>query len=122
LQWSLAQQWMSASPASRALLAARFATANFYLGNIVGEFVGELLLNGFFLAASLVLVSARPARRWLLFAGILASVLGWTAMLRNVTPLVAPVAALNNIVLPIWMMALGLALATTRLPSRILAD
>ena len=31
-------------------------------------------------------------------------------MLRNLTPLVAPVAALNNIVLPLWMLTLGLVL------------
>jgi hypothetical protein len=32
-------------------------------------------------------------------------------MLRNLTPLVARVAALNNVVLPLWMLTLGLALA-----------
>ena len=31
-------------------------------------------------------------------------------MLRNLTPLVAPLATLNNIVLPLWMMTLGLVL------------
>jgi hypothetical protein len=110
LQWGLAQQWMSATPVSRELLASRFATANFYLGNVIGEFAGELFLNGFFLTSSLALAGSR--RSWLVFAGIIASALGWIAMLRNMTSLVAPVAALNDIVLPLWMLTLGVVLAT----------
>jgi 2-methylaconitate cis-trans-isomerase PrpF len=42
--------------------------------------------------------------------GVAASVLGWIAMLRNVTPLVASVATLNNVVLPLWMLMLGVVL------------
>jgi hypothetical protein len=110
LQWTLAQEWTSASPASRDVLASRFGTANLYLGNVIGEFAGELFLNGFFLASSLALSAGRPRRRWLMFAGVAASTLGWIAMLRNLTPLVAPVATLNNIVLPLWMLTLGLVL------------
>jgi len=114
LQWQLAQEWISAPPASRELLAGRFATANLYLGNVIGEFAGELFLNAFFLTATLVLAAPRPRpRRWLAVAGIAASALGWTAMLRNVTSFVAPAAALNNIVLPWWMLVLAVALATT---------
>ena len=111
LQWGLAQQWMSATPVSRELLASRFATANFYLGNVIGEFAGELFLNGFFLTSSLAL-AGRSRRSWLVLAGIAASAFGWIAMLRNITSLVAPVAALNNIVLPLWMLTLGVVLVT----------
>lgn len=45
-------------------------------------------------------------------------------MLRNLTPVVAPVAALNNVMLPLWMLTLGLVLVaqgravTTRVPDR----
>ena len=35
------------------------------------------------------------------------------AMLHNMSSLVAPVTALTNIVLPLWMLVLGLVLATT---------
>lgn len=111
LHWTLAQAWAAASPAAREVLASRFDTANLYLGNVVGEFVGELFLNGFFLASSLALSSGRPRRRWLAVSGVAASALGWVAMLRNLTSLVAPAATLNNIVLPLWMLTLGLALA-----------
>lgn len=109
LQWSLAEAWPAASPETRALTAHRFAVANLYLGNIVGEFLGELFLNGFFLAAAVSLARVR-AQRWLAIAGVAVSVLGWTAMLRNLTAAVAPVAALNNVVLPVWMLVLGLVM------------
>jgi hypothetical protein len=118
LHWTLAQAWVSAAPAAREVLANRFGAANLYLGNVIGEFAGELLLNGFFLLSSLALSSGRPRRRWLTVSGVAASTLGWIAMLRNVTPLVAPVAALNNIVLPLWMLALGLVLAARALSLR----
>ena len=94
------------------MLASRFASANLYLGNVIGECVGELFLNGFFLASSMALSTGQPQRGWLAYSGVAASALGWIAMLRNLTPLVAPVAALNNVVLPLWMLTLGLALAT----------
>jgi hypothetical protein len=114
LHWSLAQTWEAASPASRDGIATTFATANRYLGNVIGEFLGELFLNGFFLVASLAIAAAAPHRRWLIYAGGAASVLGWIAMLRNITPLVASAADANNIVLPLWMLTLGIALVTTR--------
>lgn len=113
LQWVLAQEWTSASRAFREVIASRFATANFILGNVIGEFAGELFLNGFFLMSSLALSAGRPRRYWLALSGIAASTLGWIAMLRNITPLVAPIATLNNIVLPLWMLTLGLALASS---------
>lgn len=119
LHWTLASEWPSASPAMRAILASRFDTANLYLGNVIGEFAGEFFLNAFFLASSLALAAARPRRRWLSFLGVGASTLGWVAMLRNLTPLVGLAATLNNVVLPLWMMTLGLVMvAGRRLPPR----
>lgn len=109
LQWWLAGRWPSASPAARGLIAHRFDAANLYLGNVAGEFLGELFLNGFFLVAALAL--ARVWRqRWLATAGVVVSVVGWVAMLRNITDVVAPVAEVNNSVLPAWMLVLGLVM------------
>lgn len=59
----------------------------------------------------MVLASSSCGRRWLVFSGVAASTLGWIAMLRNVTPVVAAVATLNNLVLPLWMLTLGVVLA-----------
>jgi hypothetical protein len=114
LQWSLAQDWVSAPAAAREVLATRFDAANLYLGNVIGEFLGELFLNAFFVVSALALSAGRPRRLWLAIAGVAAGILGWMAMFRNITTLVAPVAALNNLVLPVWMLVLGVALAATR--------
>lgn len=119
LQWQLALAWGDAAPAAREGLAATFALANRWLGNVIGEFLGELFLNSFFLAATLALVRADRAlapagtrARWLLPAGVLASALGFVALWRNTVPWLGPVAELNNGVLPLWMLVLGGALAT----------
>ena len=109
LQWSLAGTWTLADPAERLVIAQRFDTANRLLGNALGEFAGELCLNGFFLVAAFAIARA-TRQRWLMVAGIAASGLGWIAMLRNLTTAVAPVAALNNAVLPLWMLVLGVSM------------
>lgn len=115
LHWQLALAYADASPAAREAISAVFNAANSYLGNFIGEFLGELFLNSFFLCAAIVLtLAAAPARRWLLVAGASASLLGWLAMLRNVIGWVEPIAALNNAVLPIWMLVLGVALVRHR--------
>lgn len=117
LNWVMAQQWLTASPDVRGVLATRFDTANLLLGNVIGEFVGELLLNGFFLIASVGLAATHKRRTWVLVAGALASGLGWTAMLRNLTPAVASAATLNNTVLPLWMLTLGVMLILNAKPA-----
>ena len=114
LQWQLAQAYADASPAARESIGAVFAASNSYLGNFVGEFLGELFLNGFFLFASLALARAAGGSRWLVAAGSAASLLGGLAMLRNAVPLVEPIAALNNAVLPVWMLVLGVVLLRHR--------
>jgi Domain of unknown function (DUF4386) len=115
LQWQLGTAWPDASLSSRASIESTFNAANFYLGNIVGEFLGELFLNGFFLVAALA-VGGATSRRWLIVSGILASAFGWVAMFRNLTPAVATIAELNNSILPLWMLMLGVALTTAHAP------
>jgi hypothetical protein len=111
VHWMLAGQWMNGSAEARAMIADRFGAANLYLGKVIGEFAGELFLNGFFLTASLALAAGLPRRRWLAAAGATASTLGWIAMLRNITPVVSLAAALDNVVLPVWMLVLGVTIA-----------
>lgn len=117
LQWGLAEAWPTAAAVMREAMAARFAWANFYLGNVIGEFIGELFLNGFFVVASIAL--ARQQRLpWLRWFGIVAGVMGWTAMLRNITPTVSTIASINNNVLPLWMLMLGVVLIVAALRTR----
>ena len=115
LHWQLAIAHADASPATSEAIAATFASANLWLGRVVGEFFGELFLNGFFVCAAVALSRSAPKPRgWLLAAGVAASTLGALALLRNVTEVVAPIAELNNAVLPLWMLVLGLTLLRHR--------
>ena len=115
LHWQLALAYANASPGAREAISATFAASNSFLGNFIGEFLGELFLNAFFLLASVALARAAPASgRWLLVAGASASLLGGVAMLRNATPWVESIAAINNVVLPIWMFVLGVVLLRHR--------
>jgi Domain of unknown function (DUF4386) len=119
LHWHLALAYASGSPATRDSIAAVFAAANSFLGNFIGEFLGELFLNAFFLCASFALAhAAGSSRRWLLYAGSAATALGGVSMFRNVTAVVSPIAAVNNAILPIWMLLLGVALLTHRAQAR----
>ncbi len=121
LHWQLALAYADASPAAREAIGAVFAASNSYLGNFVGEFLGEMFLNAFFFSASLALARAAGGSRWLVAAGSAASLLGGLAMLRNAVPLVEPIAALNNAVLPVWMLVLGVVLLRHR-PGAALAS
>jgi hypothetical protein len=42
VHWELARAWSSASEGNRVVLAAMFDGLNRYLGNFIGEFLGEL--------------------------------------------------------------------------------
>jgi hypothetical protein len=115
LHWQLALAYADASPGAREAIAATFAATNSFLGNFVGEFLGELFLNAFFLSAAIALTrAASTSGRWLLVVGSFASLLGGLAMLRNATSWVEPIAELNNVVLPIWMLVLGVVLLRYR--------
>lgn len=110
IQWELARAYMAADVDGRTLLAATFDGLNSYLGNYLGEFVGELCLNAFFVLSARAMWRGRVVPRWIAGLGLVAGILGWIAMWRNVTGAVAPVAAVNNVVLPLWMVVFGVSL------------
>ena len=88
-----------------------FRGLNVYLGNFIGEFLGELSLNGFFVLSAYALLRAGYKR--LGVTGLAAGAIGLIAAARNAlstTPVVAVVAEVNNYVLPIWLMVLGVFL------------
>jgi hypothetical protein len=91
-----------------------FAGLNSYLGNFIGEFVGELALNLFFLLTAYAMLRSTRHRRWLGIAGVVVSLVGFVAMFRNVAHAVTPVADVNNLVLPLWLVTLGVVLARER--------
>ena len=114
VHWQLALAWKSAGPAEQAVLAAVFDGLNTYLGNYIGEFLGELSFSAFFLLTSIVWLRGPSRPRWIGWFGVATAVLGFVGMFRNVTGAVSAVAALNNYLLPAFMVTLGVALARWR--------
>ncbi|HJQ12961.1 MAG TPA: DUF4386 domain-containing protein [Gemmatimonadaceae bacterium] len=115
IHWTLAESYVTGSEVERAGIAATFAGLNSYLGNYIGEFLGELAFSLFFLLSSLAML-ARGARfpRWIGYLGVVTAAAGLVGMFRNVTALVDPVAAVNNYLLPLWMIVFGISLLRYR--------
>jgi hypothetical protein len=113
--WELAKSWAAADATTRPALEALFNSTNAYLGNYIGEFLGELAINGFFLLAAIAILRAGSGfPRWVGWLGVVASVAGMIAMFRNVTTAVAGIASINNYMLPLWMIVLGASLMLYR--------
>jgi hypothetical protein len=115
IHWTMAQAYPNGTEAERAAISSVFAGLNSFLGNYVGEFLGELSFSLFFLLSGLAMLS-RGARfpRWIGYLGVFTAVVGMIGMFRNVTDVVAPVAAVNNYLLPLWMIVFGVSLLRYR--------
>ena len=107
VHWALANAWTGAAAEERLVLAAMFDGLNSYLGNFIGEFLGELSFSVFFVLSGVGVLRKPRAPRWLGWWGVATGVLGLIGMWRNVTALVDPVAAVNNYLLPAWMIGFG---------------
>jgi hypothetical protein len=112
VHWSLASAWPTASVESREGMAALFGTLNLLLGNVIGEFVGEVALSTFFLATAAAM-HASDAHRGLSRVGYAVGGLGVVAAFRNVSAVVQPFSDANSVVLPLWLLALGVLLVRT---------
>lgn len=110
IHWELARAYGSAAPPERATIAVLFDGLNLYLGNFIGEFLGEICFSVFFLFSAMAMRRTPAFPRWLGWWGAATAVLGLIGMFRNVTHVVAPVADANNYLLPLWMIGFGVAL------------
>ncbi len=115
LQWTLAEHAAMASPSEASVLYAVGDAMNRYLGNGLGEFVGELTMYGSFLALSWLLWQ-RSNVRLAVFGGVTAMA-GWMGMFRNMTSVFDPVAEISNVLLPLYLITVGVWLMRVR-PSR----
>lgn len=111
IHWELAKAWVSAGPDQRGVLDALFLGLNRYLGNYIGEFLGEFSVSVFFLLSSIaILRSTSTIPRWTGYLGIVTALAGLVGMFRNVSDAVAPVAEVNNYLLPVFMLVFGIML------------
>jgi hypothetical protein len=114
IHWHLATLYATADVAQREVIGALFDGLNVYLGNFIGEFLGELAFSLFFVLTSWALLRARVVHIALPVLGLATGACGLIGMFRNVTALVAPLAAINNYLLPLWMIVFGVVLVRWR--------
>jgi hypothetical protein len=110
VHWALAGAWPQAGAEGQAVLAALFDGLNLYLGNYVGEFLGEIMLALLFGLTGFSMLKEPAFARWLGGCGALFALLFAVGAFRNALPAVQPLADLNNTLLPLWMIVLGVAL------------
>jgi hypothetical protein len=122
VHWQLAAAYASASADARTAIAAVFAGLNVYLGNYIGEFAGEIALNGFFALTGFAALRSARIGRWFGWAGIAVGVAGWVGAFRNVTAVVDPIAQVNNYLLALWLVVLGVVLIRWPAADRDLPD
>lgn len=122
VHWHLAQLQANATPEQQPIIAAIFDGLNTYLGNYIGEFLGEFSFSIFFLISSWVLLQSRVTAKWVAVLGLITAIAGLVGMFRNVSAAVAPVAAVNNTLLPMWMIIFGIVLLRHRLPEEKVAS
>jgi hypothetical protein len=112
VHWELGGAYTAASPDARVAIDAVFKGLNVYLGNYIGEFLGELALNGFFILSAYGLLKGGWKRSG--YVGLAVGVIGLVTAFRNVTAAVAPIAEVNNYILPLWLIAMGVVLVRWR--------
>ena len=118
IHWHLALAYGQAGPAEQAVLAGLFDGLNTYLGNFIGEFLGEMSFSLFFLLTALTWLQSPERARWIGWLGVVTAGAGLIGMFRNVTSVIAPIAAVNNYLLPVFMIVLGIALVRSPTAAR----
>jgi hypothetical protein len=108
--WALASAYAQSGAEAKSSLGAVFTGLNLYLGNYIGEFLGEACLAAFFLLAGLSMRDEERFPAWLGWCGVVFALLFFVGAFRNAVPAVQAVADLNNALLPLWMLVLGLSL------------
>jgi hypothetical protein len=110
VHWALSESYSQAGSETKVSVDAVFSGLNLYLGNYIGEFLGETMLAVFFLLTGLSMRAEARFPNWLGWAGVGFSLLFLVGAFRNVTNAVQIVADINNALLPLWMIVMGAAL------------
>ena len=110
IHWALSEAYAQAGSETKVSVDAVFSGLNLYLGNYIGEFLGETMLAAFFLFTGLSMKAETRFPNWLGWAGVGFSLLFFVGAFRNVTHAVQIVADINNALLPLWMIVMGTAL------------
>jgi Domain of unknown function (DUF4386) len=112
IHWALAEAYSDGASSIEAI----FNGLNSYLGNYIGEFLGETALAFFFLLAGASLLEEARFPKWLGWSLVVFALLFTVGAFRNVTSSVQWIADVNNALLPLAMIVLGVSLVSRPLP------
>ena len=110
IHWALADAYAQSGADANSSLSAVFLGLNLYLGNYIGEFLGEVCLAFFFFISGLSLVNESRFPKLLGWCGVAFATLFVIGAFRNAIPAVQRIADVNNALLPLWMVVLGVSL------------
>jgi hypothetical protein len=110
INWVLADAYGQSGAEAKASLSAVFDGLNVYLGNYIGEFLGEICLSAFFLLAGLAMLDEQRFPAWVGWCGVAFALSFAVGALRNFSSTVQPISDINNYLLPLWMIVLGTSL------------
>lgn len=110
IHWILAQSFTTSTVEQKATINTIFQGLNVYLGNYIGEFLGELTMNMWFLTIGLILIKVSGKLKYFGYLAVITAALGLIGGFRNITSSVSMVAEVNNYLLPIFLIMLGVLL------------
>jgi hypothetical protein len=82
------------------------------MGSYVGEFLGEMCVNAFFIIAGYSMTKSCQFPRWMGYLGIVVGCVQLVAMFRNVSNFAGKVQDAVNLtfLFPLWLIVLGIGL------------
>jgi hypothetical protein len=122
VHWALASAYADGAADTQGSMEALFNGLNIYLGNYIGEFLGETTLAIFFLLTGSSLLKEARYPNWLGFSGVGFALLFLIGAFRNVASSVQVIADLNNVLLPLWLIALGTCLIWYTRPKSMITE
>jgi hypothetical protein len=112
IHWQLGVAFEQATTSQQEVISVIFQGLNVYLGNYVGEFLGEMCANTFFIIVGYAMVKSPRFPRWMGYLGIAVGGLQFVAMFRNVFSIANTVQDMINLLFlfPLWLIVLGIGL------------
>jgi len=110
IHWVLADAYVQGGPETKNGVAAVFNGLNLYLGTYVGEFLGEVLFSMFIALSGYSFLKELRFPKWLGWFGVFFSISFLAGAFRNLVHAIQPVADINNALLPLWLIVIGVML------------
>jgi hypothetical protein len=112
IHWYLGMVFEKATASQKEVIDVIFRGLNLYLGNYVGEFLGELCLNIFFIIVGYAMLKSPRFPRWMGYFGFVVGCILLVTMFRNVFDFANTLQDIINkiFLFPIWLIVLGVGL------------